>query len=118
MNVKINLNLKTPEQIIKEKGLEPGGKVQLALADALVAYGDKRTPKQQGILPAVPDKHNGNIYTKKYKDKWSFTSLDDKEFIWIMQLKEVHALKIIHEHAVNLSRIGLTESDWLRRCGR
>ncbi len=65
-----------------------------------------------------PDKHNGNIYTKKYKDKWSFTSLDDKEFIWIMQLKEVHALKIIHEHAVNLSRIGLTESDWLRRCGR
>ena len=50
MNVKINLNLKTPEQIIKEKGLEPGGKVQLALADALVAYGDKRTPKQQGIL--------------------------------------------------------------------
>lgn len=57
MNIKINL--KSAEQIIKERGLEPGGKVQLAFADALVAYGDKRTPMQQGFLKASAKVQDG-----------------------------------------------------------
>lgn len=48
MNIKINL--KSAQDIIKERGLDAGGKVQMAFADALLAYGDKRTPKQEGDL--------------------------------------------------------------------
>lgn len=48
MNIKINL--KSAQDIIKERGLDAGGKVQMAFADALLAYGDKRTPKQEGNL--------------------------------------------------------------------
>lgn len=48
MNVKVNF--KSAQEIIKERGLDAGGKVQMAFADALLAYGDKRTPKQEGNL--------------------------------------------------------------------
>jgi len=48
MNIKIDF--KSAQDIIKERGLEPGGKTQMAFADALLAYGDKRTPKQEGNL--------------------------------------------------------------------
>ena len=65
-----------------------------------------------------PSQQNGSVYAQKSGKAWNFISVDNKKFKWIMQLKEVHALRAIQEYSVNLSRIGLTESDWLRRCGR
>lgn len=66
-----------------------------------------------------PQKENTSIYASKENDeKWHFRSIENEDYILIVQLKEIHALKIINEHAANLSRIGLMESDWLRRCGQ
>lgn len=48
MNIKIDF--KSAQDIIKERGLDPGGKTQMAFADALLAYGEKRTPMQEGDL--------------------------------------------------------------------
>lgn len=64
----------------------------------------------------VPEKANDNIYAYEDNGKWYFKSKENGDFLLVMQLKEIHALRVIHDHAVNLSRIGLMESDWLRRC--
>jgi len=39
----------------------------------------------------------------------------DVKFQWILNLKEAHAQKIVNKFAANLSRVGLDESEWLRR---
>lgn len=48
MNIKINL--KSAQDIIKERGLDAGGKVQEEFPKKLLSYGNKRTPKQIGNL--------------------------------------------------------------------
>lgn len=50
ITAKINIKLDTPQDIIQKKGLEPGGRVQMILADELVARGERRTPKQEDFL--------------------------------------------------------------------
>jgi hypothetical protein len=39
----------------------------------------------------------------------------DEKFIWILDLKEAHAQRIANLYAARLSRVGLDESEWLRR---
>ena len=39
----------------------------------------------------------------------------DEEFEWILDLKEAHAQRIVNKFAAQLSRVGLDESEWLRR---
>lgn len=39
----------------------------------------------------------------------------DRDFKWVSELKSEHALRVVHKFATNLSRIGLDESEWLRR---
>ncbi len=41
----------------------------------------------------------------------------DENFIWIMDLKESHAQRVSHLYSSKLSRVGLDESEWLRRWG-
>lgn len=38
--------------------------------------------------------------------------------IWIAQLKTAHALRVAHAYGTKLTRVGLDESEWLRRLGR
>jgi hypothetical protein len=44
-----------------------------------------------------------------------FTSSWGEKLIWICDLKDAHAQRIAHSYAHQLSRIGLDESEWLRR---
>ena len=37
------------------------------------------------------------------------------KYKWIFDLMESHAQKIVNEYAANLSRVGIDESEWLRR---
>ena len=45
-----------------------------------------------------------------------FESDDHEIYIFILQLKEVQTLRTVRDSSEELSRIGLMESDWLRRC--
>lgn len=47
-------------------------------------------------------------------DNLLFTDSDDNEYAWVAQLKSHHAQRAVEEFARNLSRVGLTESEWLR----
>lgn len=46
----MKIKILSADEIIKKRGLQPGGKAQMHFADALLAHGDKRTPKQTGNL--------------------------------------------------------------------
>jgi len=39
----------------------------------------------------------------------------DETFAWILDLKDLHAQRIAHDFAHQLSRVGLDESEWLRK---
>ena len=48
------------------------------------------------------------------KDKFVFTSIHNEEFEWILELKDLHAQRILNSYSAHLSRVGLDESEWLR----
>lgn len=52
------------------------------------------------------------IYNKKH-DKHD--KKVDENFEWILDLKDAHAQRIANDYASNLARVGLDESEWLRR---
>lgn len=59
ITAKINIKLDTPQEIIQKRGLEPGGRVQMILADELVARGERRTPRKEGFLINSVNIQNG-----------------------------------------------------------
>ena len=68
-----------------------------------------------------------NLITKKFEQtengfvlakndgSFYFQDADGKRFDWILELKEAHAQRIANKFAAQLSRVGLDESEWLRR---
>lgn len=51
---------------------------------------------------------------KTKKDKFIFTSIHNEEYEWILELKDLHAQRILNSYSANLARVGLDESEWLR----
>ena len=64
--------------------------------------------------PAVS---NGDIRSKDNKGVWEFKSSgsNPKTFRWVADLKPAHAQRIANDFAREVSRVGLTESEWIRR---
>lgn len=52
---------------------------------------------------------------KKYKFKEKYDTGDT--FEWIFDLKDLHSQRIVADYALQLSRVGLDESEWLRMAG-
>lgn len=48
------------------------------------------------------------------RDKFVFTSIHNEEFVWVLELKDLHAQRILNSYSANLARVGLDESEWLR----
>lgn len=51
---------------------------------------------------------------KTKKDRYVFTSIHNEEFEWILELKDLHAQRILNSYSAHLARVGLDESEWLR----
>lgn len=60
----------------------------------------------------------GEILGEITGDDWTFTSIDRGILRWVADLKFPHAQRIITQYSKELGRVGLTESDWLRRMAR
>lgn len=64
---------------------------------------------------------DGVVEPKKKKDKYIFEQVynkrSDEKFEWVLDLKDLHAQRIVADYASNLSRVGLDESEWLRKAG-
>ena len=68
------------------------------------------------LIKFKPDAGKTYISAKEDSGKWLFTDIDGNQYELLFQLNELHALRTIQECSNNLSRIGLMESDWQRRC--
>lgn len=69
------------------------------------------------IIEFVPFENTGIVQAQKEDNYYYFTGGSDNKikFQWILDLKEAHAQRIANNFAAQLSRVGLDESEWLRR---
>ena len=67
------------------------------------------------ILDFKPDAGDTVIKAKKEDQKMCFKTKDGKKYFWLCDLKEDFYLKIINEYAQKLTRVGIEQSEWLRR---
>lgn len=62
---------------------------------------------------------DGYVESKKLRGKFYFkqmyNTVKDEKFEWILDLKDLHAQRIVADYAATLSRVGLNESEWLRK---
>lgn len=62
-----------------------------------------------------PDEIHRVVIAKESNDKFYFMSDHKEKFQWLADLKEAHAQREINNFAAKISRVGLDESEWLRR---
>lgn len=60
----------------------------------------------KGVIKAEEDDKGSFIFKQKY---------EDEHFEWILDIKDMHSQRIVTEYASILSRVGLDESEFLRR---
>ena len=64
----------------------------------------------------VPDGSEEQVIRAKEENKkFVFYTTDKTRFEWVSELKSEHAQRIANDFAAKLSRVGLDESEWLRR---
>lgn len=95
------------------------GKFQLVTSEDVKLSIDKKSfsirtikfngHKNDGVVKGVLQPDGSFLFTQKY------TEDDDEQFSWELDLKDLHAQRIVDEYASQLSRVGLDESEWLRR---
>jgi hypothetical protein len=77
-------------------------------------------PHEVQMFDFKPIKGQQCIFAIKQDNKWIFQTVkkDSKDIIslkWIGELKPFHSQKVANDYAREISRVGLTESEWLRR---
>lgn len=68
------------------------------------------------LIKFQPETERTFISATDESGTWKFTDADGNKYEFLFQLNELHALRAIQECSNDLSRIGLMESDWQRRC--
>lgn len=80
-----------------------------------------RLDKKSYSIKTIKFKGNSNkavVESTLSENKFIFTSSYNEEYEWVLDLKEMHSQRILTEFAAKLSRIGLDESEWLRRANK
>ena len=69
------------------------------------------------IIEFSPFESTGIVLAQREDDFYYFHGgpNDEIKYQWILDLKESHAQRIANNYAANLARVGLDESEWLRR---
>jgi hypothetical protein len=68
------------------------------------------------LLEFSPNSSDENVIgAKKERSYFVFDADDGVRFKWVSELKSEHAQRIANRFAAKLSRVGLDESEWLRR---
>lgn len=56
-----------------------------------------------------------NLIGNEYYFQQKYTEEHDEKFRWVFDLKDLHAQSIISGYSSQISRVGIEESEWLRR---
>jgi hypothetical protein len=70
------------------------------------------------IIQFTPFENTGVVRAQKIGDDLCFTSHGAdtaKNYQWILDLKDAHAQRLANNFAAQIARVGLDESEWLRR---
>ena len=62
-----------------------------------------------------PNAEHQVVLTNEFNGKYYFESNHGERFQWLADLKEAHAQREVNNFAAKISRVGLDESEWLRR---
>jgi len=62
-----------------------------------------------------PNEGSQVIIAGKSEEQYLFTSNHNEQFKWVADLKDAHAQREANNFATKISRVGLDESEWLRR---
>jgi len=73
------------------------------------------SPYQSVHYRLKPKLSVGVVVAKQKDDFWFFQNTSRKKLYWVADLKMAHAQRIANQYATQISRVGLTESEWLRR---
>lgn len=104
---------------VRLKQAEPGSQVSHVVIkpdDSVLEL--MYTPKSYRCFTATfsPDRSLQKVVAKKDgAQRYCFEDVDKNKFYWIDQLRASHAQRAVERFASDLSRVGLTESEWLRR---
>lgn len=58
------------------------------------------------------------ILAKPQNDQYVFTDIENKQYIWVAELKDMFAQHIVSNYASQLSRVGIDNSEWIRLVGK
>ena len=63
------------------------------------------------------DPSMGQVTAIQSDSAWKITPIEGPSFEWVAELKDEHAQRIANEFAGSFSRVGVNESEWMRRSG-
>jgi hypothetical protein len=87
--------------------LTPDGiKMELAKKSFSIRTLKFKCNSDDGVILGVKNEEQKYIFKQIY---------EDEEFEWVLDLKDLHSQRIVSNYAAQLSRVGLDESEWLRR---
>lgn len=61
------------------------------------------------------DKNTKSVTAHRNGDDWLFDGTENTALRWVADLKAEHAHRVVDEFVNGIKRVGLTESEWLRR---
>ena len=64
------------------------------------------------------DSSKKQVTASRSNSTWTLKSTKGPSFEWVAQLKDEHAQRIANEFAGSFSRVGVNESEWVRRSGK
>ena len=87
--------------------------------DSWILLSVPHKPSEMRMFSFDPtDTTKGQVTATRSGSSWSVTSVDSHSFEWVAELKDEHSQKIANEFASSFSRVGVNESEWVRRSGK
>jgi hypothetical protein len=74
-----------------------------------------RRPFEMAMIGMRSDNSSRSVKGKRNNGEWHFDREDGSTLRWIADLKADHAHRLVDEFANGIKRVGLAESEWLRR---
>ena len=66
-----------------------------------------------------PETDNSPILSKKTSSgEYVFTDTEKRQYVWIAEIKELLAQRIVDSYTSQLSRVGIDNSEWIRLVGK
>lgn len=74
-----------------------------------------RNPFELKTIKFLPTGDTQSVQAIENNGKYEFNAEYEEQYEWMAELKDAHAQRVANNFGANVSRVGLDESEWLRR---